>query len=79
MAIFSKRVDEPHSRYVENLRRALDMEEKVTHTPPPSLDPSTDRQLADEFRYYLKQTEWHITRIEGLLRRYSRRVTPQVL
>jgi ferritin-like metal-binding protein YciE len=77
-------MDELHSRYVENLRRAVDMEEKVTHTPPPSLDPSTDdpstdRQLADEFRYYLKQTEWHITRIEGLLRRYSRRVTSQAL
>jgi ferritin-like metal-binding protein YciE len=75
MTILSKRVQDLHSRYVENLRRTLDIEQKMISSPPLDLDRTTDRQLVDEFRSYMKQTEGHIARIECLLRRCSNRGT----
>jgi len=75
MTTLSKRIQDLHSRYVENLRRALDVEQKVVSSPPIDIDRTTDSQLVDEFRSYMKQTEGHIARIECLLRRCSNRRT----
>jgi ferritin-like metal-binding protein YciE len=71
MKMFSNRADVLHLRYVDSLKKALDMEQRIVSEPVPVLDPTTDRQLADEFRNYLKQTECHLARIEGLLRRHA--------
>jgi ferritin-like metal-binding protein YciE len=69
MKMFSARVEDPHARYVDNLKKALDMERKIANTPPPVSDPVTDLKIAGEFRDYLRQSEGLLERIEGLLRR----------
>ncbi|MDE1177341.1 MAG: DUF892 family protein [Edaphobacter sp.] len=65
----SKRFENLHSRYVDNLKQTLDVEREMIHATPRGADASTDEQLVNEFRDYMKQTENHLARLEQLLRR----------
>jgi ferritin-like metal-binding protein YciE len=54
---------------VSNLKKALDMEQKITKALPELIDKTTDAELTKAFEIHLEETGGHVKRIENLLRR----------
>lgn len=67
MKLFSANIEDLRTLYVSNLKKALDMERKITKALPDMIERSTDSELASAFRRHLGETEGHVTRIENLL------------
>jgi ferritin-like metal-binding protein YciE len=68
MKLFSENIEDLRTLYVANLKKALDMEEKITKALPKMIDKSTDPQLATAFRNHLEETRGHVAKVESLLR-----------
>jgi ferritin-like metal-binding protein YciE len=68
MKLFSANIEDLRSLYVDNLQKALDMEEKIVKALPTLIEKSTDPRLADAFRTHLHETEGHVMKVETLLR-----------
>jgi ferritin-like metal-binding protein YciE len=68
MKLFSDNIEDLRTLYVSNLKKALDMEQKITKALPTMIEKSTDPQLATAFRNHLEETRGHVTKVEGLLR-----------
>jgi ferritin-like metal-binding protein YciE len=68
MKLFSENIEDLRTLYIANLKKALDMEQKITKALPTMIEKSTDPQLATAFRNHLEETKGHVTRVEGLLR-----------
>lgn len=51
----------------KNLKKAMDMEEKITDALPEMIDKSTDPDLRAAFENHLRQTEGHVTKVKSLL------------
>lgn len=69
MKLFSANIEDLRTLYITNLKRALYMEQKITHALPTMIEKSTDRQLAIAFRDHLLQTQMHLAMVEQILRR----------
>jgi ferritin-like metal-binding protein YciE len=69
MKVFSANIQDLRTLYVSNLKKALDMEQKITKTLPELIDKTTDAELAKAFEIHLEETGGHVKRIENLLRR----------
>jgi ferritin-like metal-binding protein YciE len=69
MKVFSANIQDLRSLYISNLKKALDMEQKITKALPDLIEKSTDPELTTAFQTHLAETEGHVTRVEGLLRR----------
>ena len=70
MKLFSAHIEDLRSLYVNHLKKALDMEQKITKSLPDLIRASTDPELSDAFRMHLDETQGHVSSIEGLLRRH---------
>lgn len=68
MKLFSENIEDLRTLYIANLKKALDMEQKITKALPTMIEKSTDQQLATAFRNHLEETRGHVTKVEGLLR-----------
>ena len=68
MKLFSENIEDLRTLYVTGLKKALDMEQKITKALPTMIEKSTDTQLASAFRNHLTQTEGHVTKVQNLLR-----------
>ena len=68
MKIFSANIEDLRSLYINNLKKALDMEQEITEALPEMIEQSTDPQLALAFRDHLHQTQGHVVKVEALLR-----------
>jgi ferritin-like metal-binding protein YciE len=68
MKLFSDNIEDLRTLYVANLKKALDMEQKITKALPTMIEKSTDLQLAAAFRNHLTETQGHVTKVERLLR-----------
>jgi ferritin-like metal-binding protein YciE len=68
MKLFSANIEDLRTLYVSNLKKALDMEQKITKALPDLIEKSTDSELSNAFRTHLQQTEGHVAKIESLLR-----------
>jgi ferritin-like metal-binding protein YciE len=68
MKLFSENIEDLRTLYVANLKKALDMEQKITKALPTMIEKSTDPQLATAFRNHLDQTRGHVAKVEDLLR-----------
>ena len=68
MKLFSENIDDLRTLYVANLKKALDMEQKITKALPKMIEKSTDPQLATAFRNHLEETRGHVAKVESLLR-----------
>lgn len=71
MKIFSAHIEDLKSLYVSDLRKALDMEQKLTKAIPDMIEAATDAELADAFRSHLGETEGHVQQIEALLQSHA--------
>jgi ferritin-like metal-binding protein YciE len=69
MKLFSAHIEDLQALYVANLKKALDMEQKITNSLPDLIQNSTDPELSEAFRIHLEETRGHVAKVEGLLRR----------
>jgi len=67
MKLFSANVEDLRTLYIANLRKALDMEQKIVKALPDLIEASTDSELATAFSNHLAETNTHVAKIEGLL------------
>lgn len=67
MKIFSSKVEDLQARRIDNLKKALDLERRISNNSDTPADKAIDPQLAAEFRRHLKQTEEYISQLENLL------------
>ncbi len=67
MKLFSAHIEDLRSLYISDLRKALDMEQKITKALPDLIEAATDEELADAFRTHLIETENHVRQVELLL------------
>ncbi|MEI9979773.1 MAG: ferritin-like domain-containing protein [Edaphobacter sp.] len=68
MKLFSENIDDLRTLYINNLKKALDMEQKITKALPKMIEKSTDQQLATAFSNHLEETRGHVAKVESLLR-----------
>jgi ferritin-like metal-binding protein YciE len=69
MKLFSANIENLESLYVSNLKKALNMERKITKALPDLIEKSTDSELSNAFRTHLEETRGHVTLVEGLLQK----------
>ena len=69
MKIFSANIQDFRTLYVSNLKKALDMEQKITKALPELIKNATDTDLVNAFQLHLEETRGHVARVEGLLRK----------
>ncbi len=68
MKLFSANIQDLRNLYISSLKKALDMEQKITKALPDLIERSTDTELASAFRNHLEETKGHVSKVEGLLR-----------
>lgn len=69
MKLFSANIEDLRTLYVTNLKKALDMEQKITDALPKMIEKSTDSELVAAFRTHLQETRGHVAKVESLLRK----------
>ena len=70
MKLFSAHIDDLRTLYVSNLKKALDMEQKIVRALPDLIRNSTDPELNEAFRIHLDETQGHVSTVEGLLHKH---------
>lgn len=70
MKLFSAHIEDLRTLYVNNLKKALDMEQKIMKALPDLIQNSADPELADAFRVHLDETQGHVSTVESLLRNH---------
>lgn len=75
MKLFSENIQDLRTLYVQNLQKALDMEQKIAKALPTMIEKSTDSDLANAFRTHLQETQGHAVKVEGILRRATGEAT----
>jgi ferritin-like metal-binding protein YciE len=69
MKVFSANIQDLRTLYVSNLKKALDMEQKILKALPDLIAKTSDPELATAFETHLSETDGHVQRVENLLRR----------
>ncbi len=67
MKLLSENIRDLRTLYVNNLKKALDMEQKITQALPDLIESATDAELATAFRNHLEETRGHISKVQSLL------------
>jgi ferritin-like metal-binding protein YciE len=71
MKVFSANIQDLRTLYVSNLKKALDMEQKITKALPDLIDKASDPELVTAFETHLKETDGHVAKVEALLQRHT--------
>jgi ferritin-like metal-binding protein YciE len=69
MKVFSANIQDLRTLYFSNLKKALDMEQKITKALPNLIEKASDPELVKAFETHRLETEGHVTKVETLLRR----------
>lgn len=69
MKLFSANIEDIRTLYITELKKALDMEQKITDALPKMIEKSTDTELAAAFSSHLEETRGHVAKVESLLRK----------
>ena len=69
MKLFSANIEDLRTLYISSLKKALDMEQKITDALPKMIEKSTDPDLTSAFQTHLQETRGHVARVEALLRK----------
>jgi ferritin-like metal-binding protein YciE len=67
MKLFSAHIEDLRTLYITNLKKALDMERKITAALPEMIAKATDPELEAAFRTHLEETYGHVSSLESLL------------
>jgi ferritin-like metal-binding protein YciE len=68
MKLFSANIEDLRTLYISSLKKALDMEQKITDALPKMIERSTDPDLINAFQTHLQETRGHVAKVESLLR-----------
>lgn len=68
MKLFSAHIEDLRTLYITNLRKALDMEQKITKALPDMIENTSDPELANALSTHLEETKGHVATVESLLR-----------
>jgi ferritin-like metal-binding protein YciE len=71
MKLISAHIEDLKTLYIQNLQKALDMEQKITTSLPDLIEASTDSELKDAFSTHLQETKGHVNKVESLLRSHT--------
>ena len=77
MKLFSAHIEDVRTLYISNLKKALDMEEKIARALPELIQNSTDPELSDAFRMHLDETQGQVSTIEGMLQKHLGEATTE--
>ncbi len=77
MKLFSANIEDFRSLYITNLKKALDMEQKITKALPDLIENSTSPELANAFSAHLQETRGHVARLEELLTQHIGEVSTE--
>jgi ferritin-like metal-binding protein YciE len=77
MKLFSANIEDLRSLYVMELRKALDMEQKITKALPRMVAKCTDQELSSALQTHLSETEQHVVKVERLLDSNQQDVSPE--
>ncbi|MHB1936682.1 MAG: YciE/YciF ferroxidase family protein [Acidobacteriaceae bacterium] len=69
MKLMSANIEDLRSLYISNLKKALDMEQKITKALPNLIEKSTDPELSSAFRTHLEETKGHVSKVGQLLQK----------
>ena len=69
MKVFSANIQDLRTLYFSNLKKALDMEQKITKALPHLIEKASDPELVKAFETHLQETDEHVIKLETLLRR----------
>jgi len=70
MKLFSAHIEDLRTLYITNLKKALDMEQKIAKALPDLIENAADPELADAFRLNLDETYGHVSTVESILRNH---------
>jgi ferritin-like metal-binding protein YciE len=71
MKLMSAHIEDLKSLYIQNLQKALDMEQKITSSLPDLIEASSDPELKNAFSTHLQETRGHVAKVESLLRQHT--------
>jgi ferritin-like metal-binding protein YciE len=77
MKLFSANIEDLRTLYVSSLKKAFDMEQKITDALPKMIEKSTDPDLTNAFETHLQETRGHVAKIESLLRKATGEATTE--
>jgi ferritin-like metal-binding protein YciE len=69
MKVFSANIQDLRTLYINNLKKALDMEQKITKALPDLVEKASDPDLVIAFQTHLQETQGHVMQVESLLQR----------
>ena len=69
MKLMSANIEDLRSLYISNLKKSLDMEQKITKSLPDLIDKSTDSELSSALRTHLEETRGHVMKVQQLLQK----------
>ena len=69
MKLISAHIEDLRTLYIDNLRKALDMEQKITKALPDLIENSSDPDLTTAFSNHLEETHGHVLKVQALLQR----------
>ena len=67
MKLISAHIEDLRTLYFNNLRKALDMEEKIVKALPDMVDNAADPDLTAAFSNHLEETRGHVAKLQALL------------
>ncbi len=71
MKLFSANIEDLRTLYISSLKKALDMEQKITKALPDLIEKSSDSELSNAFRTHLEETNGHVAKVESLLQKHT--------
>lgn len=71
MKLFSAHIEDLRALYIDNLKKALDMEQTIVKSLPDLIERSSDKELKDAFRMHLDETHGHASTVERILRGHT--------
>lgn len=71
MKLLSANIEDLRALYISNLKKALDMEQKITKALPEMIQGSSDKELTTALRTHLEETKGHAAKVEQLVKKNS--------
>jgi len=71
MKLTSANIQDLRTLYISNLKKTLDMEQKITKALPNLIEKSTDSELSNAFRTHLEETKGHVSKVEKLMQKHA--------
>jgi ferritin-like metal-binding protein YciE len=69
MKLVSAHIEDLRTLYVSNLRKALDMEQKIAKALPEVIEKVSDPELSTALSNHLEETRGHVAGVQALLQR----------